>query len=293
MADLTVLEKRKLEDFLEMHSGYVLKFVNRSFAEFVTDSTGRNIFDARYDNAGGSKANRLRQFWTIEDNAVVGKLLNDLIDCACYDGKKGELAEDCRGIAGRLLKGNPQAHAQRPAEQAVAQQPRGAIDSKEYEKLSALLREVMQVDPNPRGFAFERFLDELFAAFDLAPRRSFRLVGEQIDGSFHHASETYLVEAKWQDPQIGNRELQAFAGSVRTKATWARGLYVSYSGFSGDGLEAFARGDATRIICLDGLELWNIIEKQLDLSAVLSMKTRRAAETGRAFVPIRELFPTV
>jgi hypothetical protein len=36
-----------------------------------------------------------------------------------------------------------------------------------------------------------------------------------------------------------------------------------------------------------------MIEKQLDLIAVLSLKTRRAVETGRAFVPVRELFPTV
>ncbi len=111
--------------------------------------------------------------------------------------------------------------------------------------------------------------------FDLAPRRSFRLVGEQIDGSFHLASATYLLEAKWHDIKIGNHELQAFAGSVRSKAIWSRGLYVSNSGFSGDGLEAFARGDATRIICVAGFDLWQIIEQQLDLSEALSLKTRR------------------
>lgn len=151
----------------------------------------------------------------------------------------------------------------------------------------------MQLPPNPRGFAFEKFLDDVFATFDLAPRRSFRLVGEQIDGSFHLAHETYLLEAKWQDPQIGNRELQAFAGTVRTKSSWARGLYVSYSGFTEDGLSAFGRGDATRIICLDELELWHIVTNKLDLAAVLSLKTRRAAERGRAYFPVHELFPTI
>jgi uncharacterized protein YjbI with pentapeptide repeats len=30
------------------------------------------------------------------------------------------------------------------------------------------------------------------------PRGSFRLIGEQIDGSFHLEGETYLLEAKWQ-----------------------------------------------------------------------------------------------
>jgi hypothetical protein len=155
------------------------------------------------------------------------------------------------------------------------------------------LKDIVQLPPTPRGFAFERFLNDAFAAFNLAPRKSFRLVGEQIDGSFHLANETYLVEAKWQDPLIGNRELQSFAGSVRTKSAWARGLYVSYSGFAEDGLTAFGRGDATRIICMDGYELWQVATHKLDLAEVLSLKTRRAAETGRAHFPVRELYPIV
>ena len=81
MSDLTFVEKRKFEQFLGMSSGYVLDFSNRTFAEFVLDSTGRDIFDARYKYASGSKANRLRAFWQKEDNALVGKLMNDLLDC--------------------------------------------------------------------------------------------------------------------------------------------------------------------------------------------------------------------
>ena len=44
MSDLTNTEKRKFEQFLGMGTGYVLDFSNRTFAEFVQDSTGRNIF---------------------------------------------------------------------------------------------------------------------------------------------------------------------------------------------------------------------------------------------------------
>jgi hypothetical protein len=197
MSDLTILEKSKLEKFLGMSSGYVLNFSDRSFAEFVGDSTGRNIFDARYSYASGSKANRLRAFWKLEDNAVVGKLLSDLVDFACDGVRTGALAEECRQIVARLLKGSPSAQPPRTVEKTVEEKLQ-VIDRKAYESLSLLLKEVMQLAPNPRGFAFERFLDELFTAFKLAPRRSFRLVGEQIDGSFHLASETYLLEAKWQ-----------------------------------------------------------------------------------------------
>jgi hypothetical protein len=43
MADLTPQEKRMFERVLEMGSGYVLSFCNRSFDEFVHDSTSRDI----------------------------------------------------------------------------------------------------------------------------------------------------------------------------------------------------------------------------------------------------------
>jgi hypothetical protein len=288
MSNLTNSEKRNFETFLGMSSGYVLSFSDRTFAEFVAGSTSRNIFDPRYNYASGSKANRLRAFWTTEDNQVVGKLMSDMLDYACEGVRTGALAKECRRTVERLLQDSPGTQPRTKVEASPDSKP--TIDAKQYERLAAVLNEVMQLPPNPRGFAFERFLDETFAVFNLAPRKSFRLVGEQIDGSFHLAGATYLVEAKWQDPQIGNRELQAFAGSVRTKAIWSRGLYISYSGFSEDGLTAFGRGDATRIICLDGLELWQIIQNALDLSEVLSLKTRRAAETGRAYVPVRDLF---
>ena len=55
------------------------------------------------------------------------------------------------------------------------------------------------LDPQPRGYAFEAFLKRVFDAFGLLPRGGFRTTGEQIDGSFVLAGETYLLEAKWHN----------------------------------------------------------------------------------------------
>lgn len=63
MSTLNHTEKRKLEDLLGMGTGYVLDFSNRTFAEFITDYSGRNIYDSGYEYGSGSKANRLRKFW--------------------------------------------------------------------------------------------------------------------------------------------------------------------------------------------------------------------------------------
>ena len=53
--------------------------------------------------------------------------------------------------------------------------------------LKIALFELTALSPQKRGFAFEKFLNQMFKAFDLDPRSPFRLVGEQIDGSFQQA----------------------------------------------------------------------------------------------------------
>jgi restriction endonuclease Mrr len=114
-------------------------------------------------------------------------------------------------------------------------------------------------------------------------------VGEQIDGSFRLHTETYLVEAKWHGPQIGFADLMAFSGKVAGKAAWARGLFVSNSGFTQEGLEAFSCGRQTNLICVDGLDLYEVLSRRVSLVAALEEKARRAAETNRAYIPVRDL----
>lgn len=110
MSDLIVIEKRKLERQFQMGGGYVLDFSNQTFAEFVAESTGREIYDVKYNYASGSKANRLRAFWTQEPNYVVGKLTTDLLEyCrpSAGDPDRDRLFEECQRIAARLLQSAP------------------------------------------------------------------------------------------------------------------------------------------------------------------------------------------
>ena len=105
MSNLTLIEKRRLEKLFEMGSGCVLDFSNRTFQEFVVDSTGRNILDPAYDYASCSKANRLRAFWSKEPNHVVAKLTSDLLDkLGEHRSQSSVLYAECRRIAERLLQ---------------------------------------------------------------------------------------------------------------------------------------------------------------------------------------------
>lgn len=112
MSSITMRDKRVLEDFLGMGSGYVLNFSDRTFAEFVNEAVDIEINAGEYTIHGASKAKKLRAFWDIESDYIVGRLLNALIDYAeetahetsLEDKKKTEL---CRAIASRLLSGRP------------------------------------------------------------------------------------------------------------------------------------------------------------------------------------------
>ena len=168
-------------------------------------------------------------------------------------------------------------------------QTAGTLSAAKAQELATHLVEITKLAPQTRGLRFEGFLNELFAGFGLAPRGAFRLVGEQIDGSFKLQGQTYLVEAKWHGPQIGFADLMTFSGKVAGKASWSRGLFVSNSGFTADGLEAFSRGRQTNLICADGLDLYEVLSRRVSLVKVLEEKARRAAETNRAFVAVREL----
>ena len=163
----------------------------------------------------------------------------------------------------------------------------------ELESLTAKLSALSILEPSPRGIAFEQFLNELFHSFGLAPRGAFRLVGEQIDGSFELDGHTYLLEAKWEGGRIGQEPLLVFAGKVGKKAIWSRGMFVSLSGFTDVGLAAFSDGKPTNIVCMDGFDLHAVLAAKADLRDVVRRKARRAAEDNRCFVPVRELIPTV
>ena len=110
MSDLSSIEKRRLEHALDMGSGYVLKFSNRTFSEFFFDECGIDIYDTKYDYGSGSKANRMRAFWEKESNYLVAKVLSTLFenwsDFRAYDSPE-KPSEECFAIVSRLRSSAP------------------------------------------------------------------------------------------------------------------------------------------------------------------------------------------
>ena len=271
-----------------MEGGYVLDFSNRTFAEFFREELGVDIDDPRWEAQGGSKAKRLRYYLRQADRKTALNTLNALWEyreassvTAGYPELEGSVRTAYFRIVQRLGGRPPQ-----PEAPTAAQQER-LVDPAVTSALAARLLEVSTMDPQARGYAFETFLKDVFDAYGMSARASFRLRGEQIDGSFVLGDQTYLLEARWRNAQVDVATLHAFNGKVEEKASWSRGLIISQSGFTADGLHAFGRGK--RVICMDGLDLHEVLSGRLHLADVIAQKVQRAAETGMAYVPVRDL----
>lgn len=80
MANIKESDKRILESLLGMQSGYVLDFTNATFYHFFLNNFKIDINLPKYSSYGDSKAKRLRAFWDLESDQIVGKALIELIE---------------------------------------------------------------------------------------------------------------------------------------------------------------------------------------------------------------------
>lgn len=267
-------------------AGYVLDFSNRTFKTFFGE-LGIDIEAPTYCVDGDSKGKRLRALLRLVDDATAVRVLEALwlnrseflIRSARTDsvpnaeGRYLALLERLRGPslgtgAPPVLPAPPEGHQQ--------------------DLLKEQLLAIRAMAPQARGYAFEQFLTRLFHANGMAPNEPFRNLGEQIDGSFVFLGEVYLVEAKYERDPTGVGDLHAFDGKVRDKATWTRGLFVAFEGFTEVGLHAFGRGKG--IVLMAGWEIRDMLDQRIPFSEVLLRKVRKASENGRPFNPIGELF---
>ena len=125
-------------------------------------------------------------------------------------------------------------------------------------------------DPINRGFKLEKVVKDLFVLFDLDPKASFRIVGEQIDGAFTFEKTDYLFEAKWTKELISIEDLDAFSGKLSRKLENTLGLFLSTNGFSEDGIKAHTTGRKLMIL-MDGSDLMAVLEGRIDLVELLKM----------------------
>lgn len=285
-SDIKPVELSLIFDLFESNPGYILDFTNRTFAEFFEQEVGVDIYDDVYAQHGTSKGKRLRTFLIRGQRTAVLKALTALWEYResklrrlgntdPIPNAREEMSAIIKRLGGKPLPGaKPASTIHHVDPLAIARLGR------EFDALHGL-------SPQPRGYAFEKFLKSLFDAYNLQARDAFRVRGEQIDGSFSLGDMIYLLEARWQNAPANASDLRSFQGKVGDRPDWTLGLFVSYAGFTDDGLSAFR---AKRIILMDGLDIHDTLKETYSISDVIRAKIRRASETSQAFVRVRDLF---
>ncbi len=140
-----------------------------------------------------------------------------------------------------------------------------------------------EINSQRRGYLFEEFLRKLFLNAGIEVTEPFKIVGEQIDGSFKYDGEHYIFEAKWHDSWSASNSLYQFAAKVQGKMH-GRGVFISINGFSPGSVQALTTGKAIQTILVDGGDLVPITEGMYTLKEMLDNKIKAAQTMGRIYV---------
>ncbi|WXR60947.1 restriction endonuclease [Peptostreptococcaceae bacterium AGR-M142] len=285
MAKITYNDQIYIEKILEMSSGYVLDFSNTSFQRFIFSVLKIDVYK-RYEYE--SKAKLLRRIFNDFNDIQVGKLLMSLLEYKREHLRvKPEENEDflkCVDIGYRLI-------GKRKETTNIPRSEKNAKSTVDYDEAFLGICSLANMENSQkRGFEFERFLNIFFDKNGLNPRNSFKIIGEQIDGSFEFLNEVYLIEAKWTKSKIQKSDLVIFNEKVASKSNFTRGLFISYAGYTDEALQTFSIGRKVSIVLMTVEELTILIQRKMSFSDFLRKKVRILAEEGVFFKHISELF---
>lgn len=276
MAQMTYIEKDYFERLFDMERGYVLDFTNYTYQRFVADTINIDVYK-KYHNL--SKAKILRAIMDDCDNVTVGKLLLGLMQYMqareLVTGEKKETFQKCTEIGYRLI-------GKKVSAKTVDNVPESQKIEFDFKKYLNELKDLADYHDNPqaRGYQFERYLNRLFKDCALEPRESFRIKGEQIDGSFVLRNDIYLLEAKWTNKPTEKSDLVVFNEKVSSKSGFTRGLFISFAGYSSDAVETFCNGREVKIVLMTVQELAVALTREMDISTVIWNKVRALTEEG-------------
>ncbi len=181
-------------------------------------------------------------------------------------------------------------HVDQAIKQEKARSNEASSRSIELEQLKQQFFELhTALDRQDVGYKLEIILNRLFDLHGLAPREPFRVVGEQIDGSFDLDHETYLLEAKWEKTPCSENPLLVFRGKIEGKSHFTRGVFVSINGLSEPATTAITSGKQPNFFAIDGYDLTMLLANNISLIDFFRRRRRLLAEEGKVSVPFSEV----
>lgn len=141
--------------------------------------------------------------------------------------------------------------------------------------------------PQERGYSLEKLFYDLLSHLGIEYTPPYKTHSEQIDGKLTHAGFDYLVEIKWTDSPITQREISIFDGKITGKAQSTRGLFLSINGFNSNAVNKCCC-DAPRIILMDGEDLYYILDDKIDFFHAMTAKTDALIRKGNPHFALKD-----
>lgn len=221
--------------------------------------------------------------------------LGNAVDRDALDEKKAKqlLAEF------RTLVGNDpiEKEIERRKREEARENYKAAIDEqksqrKRLEDLNSLftsLTTTTEYTPQQRGYKLEGILCDLLQLSELEYSRPYKTSdGEQIDGHFRYEKFDYLIESKWEDGLIKQKDLSIFDGKIKGKAQSTRGLFLAANGFDENAIIKFS-GDSPRIILMTGEDLAMVLNGRVLFHDAMKAKVEAIVRYGNINFSIRSI----
>lgn len=226
-------------------------------------------------------------------------------DTCCYENRRNEargLVCKVREIVNRkdaftrmsIERDNEKLKSIRLKEAALV-----AEQNKKKERIKKIHSDLSSLskDENPqkRGKALEKVLNELFACYEILVREAFTVSGdhaegiiEQIDGLIEFENDYYLVEMKWWKNPIGKKEVAEHVVRIQERGGQVKGLFISYSNYTEPSIvmcnNALNYGVVVVLAKLE--EIFRLLEAGADLKIWLKTKVRAALVDKKPFMVI-------
>ncbi len=152
-----------------------------------------------------------------------------------------------------------------------------------YKRFQELYTLSNGIDVKKRGYELENLFLELMKISEIEVIESFKNIGEQIDGAIKFENIHYLVETKWQEKPVQQKDLASLYLKVEGKLVGTRGVFIAINGYSKEMLQSSLIGKELKIVLLDGMHIINVLAGRYTFNELLKKSIEQASLNGKIY----------
>jgi hypothetical protein len=149
-----------------------------------------------------------------------------------------------------------------------------------------------KLEPKPKGFAFEKLINNIFDDNEILISNSFRAAGnaQQIDGAIKINNRIFLLEVKWENSDtLAASKLYSFLGKINSKIEGTLGIFISYNTLKENFINAVRDGLRQNCLIIHGNKnIENIIDGKLQIDKYIWYLFEQASIKNRIYVDTDE-----